>query len=233
VDQRDLTVIYYTANTLREPLFSAAQKQLLESIGNYPLISVSQKPLDLGRNICVGDIGRSYINIYHQMLTGAKAAETKYVALAEDDVLYCKEHFNTYRPKDDEFAYDMARWSIYSWVDPPIYSLKFRKSNTTLIAPRDLLIEALEERFAKYPDESKIPLSYWGEPGRYESALGVTPRKTIEFTSTCPCVVFSHPDAIGYDIQGKTKRLGQIKAYDIPYWQDAKNFIERFYGTQN
>lgn len=225
----ELTIVYYTANVLREPFFANVQRQLVEAAGDIPIISVSQKPISLGRNICV-ELGRSYLNIYRQMLIGAKSAETKYIAFAEDDTLYSAEHFRTYLPKDDEFAFDMARWSFYTWTQPPTYSIKYRHSNSTMIAVRELFIEAIEERFSKYPDDSKTPLRYWGEPTRYEGRLRVTVRKPFEFTAQVPCITFSHPDAIGYDIQGATKRMGEIKAYDIPYWGKASEMAERFYG---
>ncbi len=225
----DLTVLYYTANVLREPFASNAREILWKAKKEYPLISISQKPMDYGQNIVV-DFPRAYLSIYKQILVGAKAATTEFVALAEDDTLYCPDHF-AYRPPSDSFAYDMARWSIYSWTRPAMYSMKYRISNSTLIAPRKLLIEALEERFARYPDESKISLGAWGEFGKYENRLGVTVRKTIQYTSTCPCVVFSHPEAIGYEYLGSRKNLGEIKAYDIPYWGKAEDMIKNIYGA--
>lgn len=225
----NLTVVYYTASVLREPFFSNAQKQLTQAAGRLPIISISQKPLALGENICV-ELGRSYLNIYKQMLIGAKAAKTKYIAFAEDDTLYSAEHFRTYMPKDDEFAFDVSRWSLYTWSSPPVFSIKSRRSNSTLIAVRDLFIEAMEERFAKFPDESQIKLKNWAEPSRYESHLGVTVRTGFEFSSDVPCITFSHPDAIGYDIQGELKALGKMKAYEIPYWGRASDVMERFYG---
>jgi hypothetical protein len=227
----DLTVIYYTANVLREPAFTNIQKILLEAIGDTPLISVSQKPIKFGQNICMGPIGQSYLNIYKQMLVGVKAAKTKYVAMAEDDTLYSKEHFTKYTPRDDEFAYDMARWALYTW-NPDIYSIKYRIVNSMLICPRNLLIEALEERFAKYPDESKIPLRYWSEFSKYERWLGVTVRKQMQYTAEVPSIVLSHEDAIGFGYTGTAKRLGEVKAYDIPVWGKARQLYNKIYGKQ-
>jgi hypothetical protein len=110
-------------------------------------------------------------NIYWQLLKGAKLATTKYIAVAEDDTLYSKEHF-AFRPPDNCFAYNLTRWTTYTWGEP-IYSLKnFIKTNAVLIAPRESVIEALEERFAKYPhDMENIPLGMCGEIGFYEKEL--------------------------------------------------------------
>ena len=75
---KDLTVIYYTSNWLdtHNPYFlENTKKQLLRAIGDLPLISVSQKPIVFGQNICVGETGRSHLNLYRQILEGVKPGE--------------------------------------------------------------------------------------------------------------------------------------------------------------
>lgn len=224
----DLTVLYYTANSLREPFATKLRDVLWKAKGDYPLISISRKPMNFGENIVV-NFPRAYLSIYKQILVGAKAAKTEFVAFAEDDCLYTKEHFNSFRPKSDEFAYDMSKWSLYTWSEPSVYSIKDRISNCTAIAPRKLLIEALEERFAKYLDESKIPLHYFSEFGKYENGLHVTPRKIVKFNSKSPCIIFSHPEAIGYGYLGNRKKVGGFLAYDIPFWGKASDIIDNYY----
>src|SRR3989304_7380503 len=154
VTKNDLTVVYYTSNWLdtHNPYFlENTKKQLLVAIGDLPLISVSQKPIAFGKNICVGETGRSHLNLYRQILIGCKEAKTKYVAMAEDDVLYSHEHFHYRTPEKDVFAYNMAKWSLFTWSRPPVFSLRIkRKVVNSLIAKRDMLIEALEERFALF-----------------------------------------------------------------------------------
>src|SRR3989344_7916542 len=116
----DLTVVYYTANHVSDYFMANTKKILLEAIGEIPIISVSQKPMDLGTNICVGDSLRSHVNIYRQALIGVKKAETKYIALAEDDVLYSPEHF-TRRSSAGKFAYNIGVSSFFTWSDPPMF----------------------------------------------------------------------------------------------------------------
>src|SRR3972149_11342769 len=103
----EITVIYYTANVINEHFANNIRAQLLSAIGGLPLISLSKKPLDFGINICEGETERSIINAYKAVLAGALRAKTKYIALAEDDTLYSAEHFNTYFPADDTFAYNL------------------------------------------------------------------------------------------------------------------------------
>ena len=233
----DLTIIYYTSNYLEttNPYFlDNTKKQLLKAIDNLPLISVSQKPMAFGKNICLGDIGRSHLNIYRQILIGCREAQTKYVAMAEDDILYSYQHFHSSLPKTGHFLYDMNKWSIFTWSNPPVFSYRHRKIVNSLIAERQMLIDSLQERFSKFPDQSDIPLSRWGDPGRYEDRLGVTVRPTQEFV--CPEVsniVFSHEHAFGYESRGKRKRLGEPRAFEIPYWGQAVDIIKLFHNTNS
>ena len=71
-------------------------------------------------------------------------------------------------------------------------------------------------------------IHYWGDPGRYESNLGVTVRETEEFYSECPNIVFSHPEAFGYLSRGTRKRLGDLKAIELPYWGRAEDVLKLY-----
>ncbi len=224
---KNLTIIYYTANKISNYFFENTKKQLLKAINGLPIISVSQKPINLGKNICVGNIGQSIVNIYKQALIGAKKAKTKYIAMAEDDVLYSSEHFN-YIPKKDIFAYDKNIWGIYTWVQPPIFSYKGRKNLSMLICERDLFIKAMEERFVKYPNEEKIPLELFGEPGKYERQMGVTVNKWEFYEAKKSSIIFSHSEAVGYKYLGKRKKLGDKRTDRLPFWGEAKNVLKLY-----
>jgi hypothetical protein len=63
-----------------------------------------------------------------------QAATTEYIATAEDDTLYHKSHF-AFRPKC--FGYNMNKWSLFTWSDPPIFSNKWDKA----IHPLSWLVE--------------------------------------------------------------------------------------------
>lgn len=234
----DLTIIYYTSNWLdsHNPHFlENTKKQLLKAADNLPIISVSQKPTDLGINICLGNIGRSHLNIYRQILIGTKEAKTKYVAMAEDDILYSYEHFHEYRPTEDKFAYNMNKWSIFTWINPPVFSFINRKVVNSLIAKKDMLVAALEERFNKFKDkkDDEIPLCYWGDPGRYEYQLGVTLRDSEEFSSSVSNVVFSHPEAYGYLNLGERKKMGNPRVAEIPHWGTAAEISKLYTPTSS
>lgn len=220
----DLTVVYYTANIINEHFADNVRFQLSEASKPYPIISVSKKPINFGYNIVV-DSPRSYLNIYRQALIGAKAAKTKYIALAEDDVLYSPEHFK-HRSSPGVFAYSVANWGVYTWTKPPVYSWKGRRVLLGLICERELFIEAMEERFAKWPDDTKVNTDIWAEPGKYERQLGVTVRHTEKFWTHPPNIVFSHEDALAYANLGTRKRLGELRATALPYWGSIEDMMK-------
>lgn len=223
----DLTVMYITANLMPQMWVEYQLKTLRAAIGDTPIISISRRPMDLGRNI-VEASPRRHWNIYVAMRTAADLATTKYVAMAEDDALYPAEHFTVFRPPDDMVSYNRSRWSLFSW--DPLYCLRQRISNCTLIAPRKLLLDALNARIAKWPNGAPNELA--GEVGRevVERRLGVPRVKMVEWYSKTPVVHLNHPDGIDPSQQTQWKAHGQIKAYDIPFWGKAVDIAGIYHG---
>lgn len=221
----DLSILFITASNLPKSWTKYQQERLLEAAGEYPIISVSREPLDLGTNLLDTE-PKSMSNIYFQMLRAAKVAETPYVAVAEADCLYPKEHFIS-RPAMDEFLYNQNRWAVFLW-GIPMYSWRNRKSNATLIAPRELLIEALEERFAKWPQGT--PENLTGELGRrmVEKNLGVTHRKSKEVYSEVSVIQINHDNASEDRQRRHRKSLGPMKCFDMYFWRHAKDIVRRY-----
>jgi len=240
----DMTIIYYTSNYLddKNPYFlNNTKTQLLKAVRGRPIVIVSQKPTMFGDNsinVNMGDIGRGHLNIYRQILEGCKAAKTKWVAMAEDDILYSEQHFNIQyfvKPEfmeKDYFLYDMNKVSMFTWTKPPMFSFRFKRPVVNhLIAKRQMLIDAMEERFEKLKflrtiwEERRI-LKYWGDPGRYEGLLGVTVRPIYEYNSWVPGIVFSHDLAYGYSAnQGKKKKLGDLRITALADWGTAEEVL--------
>lgn len=225
----DITIVYYTANKAKEPFAERVRHQLLRAAGSIPIISVSHEPMSLGQNICIGTQPRSIYLIYKQLLIGAKAASTPYIATAEDDVLYPAEHFREHRPAPDVFAYDTWKWALYTWSRPPVFSIKRRRTLTSLICHRDALIATLEERFTKYPDPSAIREHHWSEPGKYERHMGVSEVKTEMFDASVPQIVFNTPEALGFGHLGYRKKLGDNCTEVLEPWGSAEHVLRTFY----
>lgn len=223
VPEDDLTVVYYTANVIPDSFSDDVLEQLMIVTDDYPKMIVSHKPMNWDTENIVVDLPIHHLSIYRQALIGAKAAKTKFIALAEDDVLYSSEHFK-HRSSPGKFAYNMNAWNMYTWEKEPMFTQKLggRKNLNGLICERDLFIEAMEERFAKHPDDSKVNLGLWAEPGKYERQLGVTIRETEVFATNPPNIVFSHEAELSFGNLGTRKKVGEIRATEIPYWGTAE-----------
>lgn len=221
---KDITCIFLTVNKVPEKWAEYQMKTLKEAIEDSPLITVSREPMEGVNLIQTGEINAS--NIYRQMLRAAKIAATPFVAIAEDDSLYPKEHF-AFRPKKNEFAYNMSRWATLMW-GKPMYFWRNRISNLTLIAPRELLIKCLEERFAKYPNGT--PEYATGELGkeRVERRLGLPHYNFVQFYTIDPIVNFNHEFSIDPYEKKRVKRPSNLRAFDIPKWGRVDQLIKNF-----
>lgn len=224
----DMTVIFLTVNKLPERWVTFHKEKLLEAVGEYPIITVSRLPTDMGGINLIQDGPICADSVYRQMLRAAKIATTPYIAIAEDDSLYPYDHFHTFRPDLKTFAYNMSRWSLYEWREP-MYSWRDRISNLTLIAPRELTIQCLEERFEKYPDP--IPDHLCGEMGkpRTEEKLDLPHYNTIMWNSDVAVLNINHQYSMDDRERRKVKKPGSLRAYRIPYWGEAADVMSFFH----
>lgn len=146
------TIIYYTSNRESPEFERKIQENLLKACGNLPIISVSQKPIDLGTNICVGDVGASGFNCFRQILIACEAATTKFVISAEADCLYPPDYFTFVPPRDD-----VCYRNSNLYVMPDLRDYYFKKSEGAThaqIIGRGFYIKRLKELFEGAPQWS-------------------------------------------------------------------------------
>lgn len=145
------TIIYYTSNRENPEMEQKIIDDMLSKAGNLPIISVSQKPLKLGQNICIGDVGHSYLNCRKQMLMATKLAKTEYVIHTESDVLYPPEYFN-FEPTGDNLYRYFNVWVM--WLKDKSRKDFYHKPDTfdgAMIVKRDFSIAELEKYLEPYP----------------------------------------------------------------------------------
>ena len=97
----DLTVIYYTSNREAPEFESRIMGHLLDVCGHLPIVCVSQKPVYMGKNIVVGDVGASGFNMFRQVQIACQEAKTRFVVSAEVDCLYPPDYFDFVPERDD------------------------------------------------------------------------------------------------------------------------------------
>lgn len=215
-----LTVIYYTSNRENEDFENKIKAKLLETIGDLPLISVSQKPIDFGENICVGDVGISNQNVYRQFQIGAMHAKTPFVIAAEADCLYPEEYFK-FVPESIDMCcrYDNV-WIIYKNSDSGFVNKAY--SECAAVWGRENLIRHIEKRLK----------------GRGQW------RDTLEHGASVPRlfgkhILFFHGEIPVVNIktaEGMHKTTGVIKDQDpngvkkLPFWGTAKKLRKELFG---
>lgn len=197
----NITILYYTANRLPSGAALAIRDRLRAAVGQTPIVSVSQWPIDFGRNICVGEIGANKYNAYRQILTGAQYIETEYVATVDDDTLYPPEHFE-HRPPSGEFWYETNYWFCQDGVDHYWRPADLPTKGGGMwgcIAKTATLRANLEARFSHFPFASAPLPPWWGEPGvREGDRLYGRHDGLRRVASARPCVVFVHGASMGY-----------------------------------
>lgn len=222
---KDLTVLMLTPNKVPESWARYHKKMLLEAIGDTQVITISNKPLNWGINLIQTEYGIE--NIFRQMLRGFKLAKTPYVAMADDDTLYPKEHF-MFRPPLDRFAYNLNRWHLLSWGEP-FYFYKPRAGNGLLITPRELAITAIENRLNSRSARKNGLTGYLAkELGTKDHQLRYDIGKMITFYTYTPVVSFYHEYSVDPLCQRRRKYAWPVRVYDLPLWGKATKIRSHF-----
>lgn len=226
----DITLLYCTANIIPDDVARKLRQNLLEvTKGIYPIISISQKPIDFGTNVCVGLIGKSCYNFFKQILLGARLAKTKFIAHIDDDTLYVPEHFLHRPPNLDTFI-----WNTNAWIGSDKLYWRPKEDLSGMfchISPTKALIDNLEPRFAMHPTRPRDD-HHWGEPGKFDIEFGIPNAKVEKFSTKLPLVSFEYRGSLN----GKRKRFGltdpnQYK-YDIEYFGSAKTLFTKFWNHE-
>jgi hypothetical protein len=244
------TIILTESNNLNPELDSLCKNNLKKEAGEHQIICVSQKPTDIGINICVGEIGLNWKSLYLQLLKGLEATTTKYVAMAEHDCLYTNEHFNYDPPTDDTFYYNRNCWLV-QWCGEKagVYTYWPRRSALSqLICSRDLLYESISERLFWLNKGYEIQKGRRGagEPGICEKGAIETELEAAHRRATCGRPVQLHDQLKSYikeypngkfntknpnlDIRHKDNftgpKRGKFETIDLPPWGKFKDYID-------
>jgi len=213
-----LTVIFLTINNVPLQWAEYQKKVLLEATGDFPIIAISKEPMNWGLSRVTHitqEVPESLMertcNVYKQIVIGAKLATTPYIAVAEDDSLYPKEHFTQFRPDLNTFAYNHTRWCMFSWARlSPFYYLMPTDANCLMIAPREKLIKALDA-----PVITRRIMHRLQEP-------------CVAFNTYDPVLCFYHVNGNDSLERTRRKRPWPVQAYHIPKWGKAKHIIQQW-----
>jgi len=144
-----VTLLYCTAN---KEEFEGAIIKNIKDFCPFPIVSVSQKPLDFGENICVGDIGHSYFSQFRQIQIGLRAIETPFVLVAEADTLYSPDYYNIPEDKKNCQRYDNV-WILYNNGRKFFFK---RQSHCAQLVNKDAWLERIDYLMEKGWDSVRV-----------------------------------------------------------------------------
>jgi len=222
----DLTVIYYTSNREKPEFEKRIMRSLRHTSRPLPIISVSQKPIDFGTNICVGDVGRSAQNAWRQYLIGCKAAKTKFVCPAESDFLYPKEYFRFVPSRNDTIYCGRPVYILYAARDKSHSFLRMRISEAVSMANREYMIEVLEDQLSGKPEwrpTLELKVEDAKRKGEHLPDL-LTGFNVKRFNIKTPVVTFKTNE----NMHRKSTHLRGGSLRELPYWGDSLDLIRRY-----
>lgn len=207
----ETTIIYYTSNKEKPEFEKKIQDNILRVSGGLPIVSVSQKPIDFGKNIVVGDVGVSGFNCFRQILIACEEAKTRFVVSAEADTLYPPDYFTFIPPKDD-VCYRNS--NLYVMPDARDYYFHKKGGAThSQIVGREFYIKTLKELFKDAPQWNPEEKNFPKERHKKEDIFD-----KIEYYETENPVVQikTHRGMRYYTHSDRTP------IYSLPYWGDGK-----------
>jgi len=215
--KNNTTIVYYTSNMEDEIFEQKVRDNILKVCGDLPIISVSHKPIDFGKNIVVGDVGVSGFNMFRQVQIACKEAKTKFVISAEADCLYPPDYF-TFRPERDDRCYRNSNLYVMAHKRPLLWKKEGGATHAQIIG-REFYLKKLEQLFAGAPEwcveEKNFPKERWhfqdvfSRIRHYQTENPVLQLKTSDSMRT-----YTHSDRIDRE--------------SIPYWGNAVELRKQY-----
>jgi hypothetical protein len=209
----DVTIIYYTANTEDEVFENNIRKNILKNSNGLPIISVSRKPIDFGKNICVGEKPVCYSNSFRQLQIGLDAAETEFCICAEADCLYPPEYFS-FVPDELDRVYRYM--NVYVYFDGKNAFWRKPWSEGSQMCGREYWISRIENLIGAYHEWEPI------EDNNYlKHVFSTRMEQLYSWTGKVPVITFKTRNGVNY----KTGFIGG-SSKELPMWGNARELYE-------
>ena len=170
--------------------------------------------MDLGQNICVGDVGASGYNFLRQVQIACQNALTPFVIHAESDCLYPPDYF-TFTPPKLDIPY--RNTNIYVQKYRKDYFCKKNNSTFSQIVGKDFYLKRLQELFGYQPIWN---IQYKNFPKEIKKNLF---DKFEYFNTKNSCISFKTGQGMR-----KHSNCDEIPVYKLPYWGDVRELRRNY-----
>lgn len=225
---KDKITIFYCSSNREKPEFEERiRKNILEHCGDLPIVSVTQKPIDFGTNICVGDgVGVSGFNFFRQSLIALQNIKTPFALSCEADTVYGPSYFQFLPPRTDKCYRNK---NLYVMGQHRDYFYKKEEGAThAQIVGTEFYKKALEELFEGEPmwDGSQKNFPKEKLRAKRDDVFNIHRKDDIGYWETEEPV-----------IQIKTSQSmrhytnsDRIPRFELPFWGNGRTFRDRFYN---
>ncbi|MBI4137316.1 hypothetical protein HY469_04605 [Candidatus Roizmanbacteria bacterium] len=211
------TIIYYTSNREKPEFEKRVRENILKVAGGLPIVSVSQKPIDFGRNICVGNVGVSGFNMFRQVQIACEEATTPFVISAEADCVYPPDYFQFIPPREDA---PYRTNNLYVMPDARDFFF-YKKEGAThaQIVGREFYLERLGTLFNGAPRwhaaEKNFPKERWGHADIFDEVLyWKTKNPVFQIKTHRGMRYYTHSE--------------RVPIPSLPYWGSGRNMREYY-----
>lgn len=225
-------LVYYTNYSAEEKILLACQAQLKRcmEIWKFPIISVSQKPINFGQNFVMDKMEKSVISMYKQILKGLQGCKTDVIFLIEHDVLYHPSHFDFTPEREDHFYYNRNEWHVSSVTGKAVYYL--HNNTSELCALRKPLMTHIKRAIEVNTDH--FHASYGISPPR-----GIPPEEQkgkhySTYMSAVPNVDIRHPNTLSRprmtkeEFKSERSRRDWTESDGVPGWGKTLGRFDEF-----
>lgn len=220
-----ITILYYTSNREKPEFEKKTQAVWLNYGLDLPIISVSQKPMDLGKNICVGDVGASGYNMFRQVLIGCEAATTKFILSVECDDLYPPDYFS-FLPEREDICYRDKNLFILGHKRSYFYhkwnpvKLEGGQTNAQIVG-REFYIKTLKDLFGDGPEWSVTEKNFPKERRRQEDVFKRD--KILYYETVNPVITIKTGDGMRHYTASNREPV-----MELPYWGTGEQIRRKF-----
>jgi len=214
---KNLTICYYTSNKENPVFEQKVRDNILKNCGGLPIISVSHKPIDFGKNIVVGDVGVSGFNMFRQVQIALRECKTRFVLSCEADCLYPPDYF-TFRPERDDRCYRNSNLYVMAHKRPLLWKKEEGATHAQIIG-REFYLKRLEELFIGCPqwspDEKNFPRERLGKVDVFdEIELYETKNPVLQIKTSDSMRHYTHSD--------------RVDRSEIDYWGEALEIRKKY-----